>query len=215
MKPILTDALYPPEIGMELQGLSIDFWADKIKFWDKCAECEPDIIIELDDAVILIEVKLFSGLSSDDDVDNSGAIKEDYGKSSNQLQKYADRLTQIAGERKRYLILLAPLDSAHHIYADVKQRNLIDSGIEFGYMTWQGAYDVLFRLSESEYHQLIIDDLLRLLRVKGLRGFSSFKIDTPISDSLVWEFGAGKITLPAFAFEQSVNITEGDFYVFK
>jgi hypothetical protein len=96
---IVHPAKLAKDIDVEIEKSKIDDgdWSNRIHFWDrknvrdgdtKNSKCvEPDVLIELEDAIILIEVKLHSGLSSRDDDEQDNSI----GKCDNQLVNEAAR----------------------------------------------------------------------------------------------------------------------------
>jgi hypothetical protein len=216
MKRIFTDGTYPLAICEALRNINLSEWSERISFWKKYAEGEPDIIIELDDAVILIEVKWFSWLSSDDDVDNQAITNEKlYEKSSNQLAKYADTLERIADGRSKYLLLLAPQDSAHIIYADVNRRSIVDKSVAFGYITWQSAYDVLQTVYAEGFQRVIIGDIIQLLEVKGFAGFRDFEVAVDVDETLLWNLAEIPAQSFYFKFADEAHIEEGDYYEFS
>jgi hypothetical protein len=190
MKPILLDGIYPSLVNEQLRKIELREWADNIRFWPKFKEGEPDILIELDTSVVVIEVKLLSLLSSDDDFDNSALQSEEmFQNSANQLSKYARLLSRIAGQRSKHLIFLAPQDFAHVIWNDVKKRRLIKGDISFSYLTWQNAYEILKKVKAKGFNKIIVDDLLELLKIKGFEGFRQFIIEEEgVCDRYSWKF---------------------------
>jgi hypothetical protein len=127
-------------------------WGDKVHFWpyDSTTRTEPDVIIEFEDVVILIEVKYNSGLSGDDQLDREAELL---------LHNYKDK--------KKYLFFLAREDSAIAIYKEHKDN--ITKDVSFGYITWQQLLD-----SIQDNESLICRDLRKLLLEKGFGGFRGF-----------------------------------------
>ena len=81
-------------------------------------------MIELDDALLGIEVKLDSGLSSDDNEE-----EVDFEYSRNQLVKYARMIKRIKDEKKKFrsfLIFIAPADKKN-IYDSLVSGKKINS----------------------------------------------------------------------------------------
>ena len=74
LRNILSAGVYPSKVGDLIGEISADFWSDKIEFWPYDKEGEIDALLNFDDTIIGIEVKYASGLSSDDDIDNSSMI---------------------------------------------------------------------------------------------------------------------------------------------
>jgi len=197
LKQILKKCIYPKKLSEEFDCIDADDWSENITFWRNYPHEEkriqPDILLEFDNITIVIEVKYYSGLSSDDDVDNRLNDNENEREhSANQLAKQARLLERIAGDKKKLLILLAQESSAHKIYKDVKSRNLLGS-VTFGHITWQKVFDVLKTIDRSDsYEKVILDDLTDLLREKGFEGFRDFKIDCDEVDAnKVWAFEKG------------------------
>ncbi|KUO63545.1 MAG: hypothetical protein APF84_00135 [Gracilibacter sp. BRH_c7a] len=82
-----------------------DEWGRNLYFWQSfsCSQTEPDIVIELGQAVILIEVKYNSDLSGDD-----------------QLIREAELLLRNYHNKIKFLILLAREESAIAIFNEHK-----------------------------------------------------------------------------------------------
>ena len=146
----LLDHSLPLAIGTE--------WGRNLHFWRHYpgSQTEPDIIIELDQVVILIEVKYNCGLSGDD-----------------QLIREAELLLRNYPNKAKFLLLLAREESAIAIFNE--QKASIPSEVFFGYITWQGLCDSL-RKNQSD--SLVCDDLVALLDEKGFDGFRGFSMMT-------------------------------------
>ena len=71
LRKILSAGVYPSKVGDLIGEIQADFWSDKLDFWPKDEKVEIDALLNFDDTIIGIEVKYASGLSSDDDIDNS------------------------------------------------------------------------------------------------------------------------------------------------
>lgn len=218
MKNILLHGVFPSSTVQPLQYLHQTEWSDKIHFWRREDEGEPDIVIELDTTVILIEVKYNSWLSSDDAVDNSEyEDKMLYKRSNQQLAREARILGNIANGRTKMLLLLAPMDSAHSIWSETIRRDIItEPDILFGYITWQAALDALRTLSiHDTYQQVIIADLSKLLDCKGFGGFRGFNAIEPIvNDDENWVFDNYANNMK-FTFNITEAVKENEYYVFK
>ena len=82
-------------------------------------------------------MKLYSGLSSDDSVDNS--FYDYKAESSNQLSRESKILKRkVAGTNKSaLLIFIAPEYTCYTICKDVYDRNIIEDGIILGYLSWE------------------------------------------------------------------------------
>jgi len=110
--------------------------------------------MELEQAVILIEVKYNSDLSGDD-----------------QLIREAELLLRNYPNKVKFLILLAREESAIAIFNEQKAN--IPTEVSFGYITWQGLFDSICKNSTNN---LICDDLSALLNEKGFGGFRGFDL---------------------------------------
>jgi len=148
--PSAASALLEQSIPSEIS----DEWGRNLYFWRRFSgsQTEPDIVIELGQAVILIEVKYKCDLSGDD-----------------QLIREAELLLGNYPGKRKFFILLASEESAIAIFNE--QKTSIPTEISFGYMTWQGLFDSICR---SKTNSLIIDDLSALLNEKGFGGFRGF-----------------------------------------
>lgn len=142
----LLEQTLPAEISSE--------WGRNLYFWQHYhgSQTEPDIVIEIGQAVILIEVKYNSDLSGND-----------------QLIREAELLLGNYPGKKKFLILLAREESAIAIFKE--QKTNIPAEVSFGYMTWQGLFD---SICKNKTDSLIIDDLSALLNDKGFGGFRGF-----------------------------------------
>lgn len=129
-------------------------WGSNVYFWRHYdnSKTEPDIMMELGDAVILIEVKYNSELSGDD-----------------QLIREAELLLKNYPNRDKNLVLLAREESAITIFNDNESN--IPKEISFSYITWQRLYDAICK---NTANSLICEDLADLLNEKGFSGFRGF-----------------------------------------
>ncbi|MDR2089408.1 MAG: hypothetical protein LBP73_08645 [Clostridiales Family XIII bacterium] len=131
----------------------VEEWGNTVSFWPHyhpTSRTEPDIVIELGEAVILIEVKYNSELSGAD-----------------QLIREAELLVDNYKGEQGVLLLLAREESALAVYNEQKAN--IPKEVLFGYMTWQGLLDGI-RNNES----IVCGDLTALLEEKGFGGFRGF-----------------------------------------
>lgn len=214
LKLILKNCIYPVELSRVLDGIYTEAWSDRISFWLREKEAEPDVLLNFDEISIIVEVKFLSGLSSDDDVDNS--ITNDRQKreeSSNQLDREARLLERIAGDKPKLLILLAPEAFAYDIYANMKQRKLLGN-VLFGYITWQKILDELSELeTPNPFEKTIIGDLIALLKRKGFEQFRNFDMDNGMIDAdMIWTFDG--IASIKFSFSTERRVERGLFYEF-
>lgn len=159
-------------------------------FWPKYKEGEIDLIIEWTDLVIGIEVKYHSGLSSDDDVENS--FDQEWRESHNQLSRYQRMLVNQFPTKKKVLIFLAPRKTALTVYQDVIQRKIMTLDTYFSYLSWEA----LIKTLEGDRHnffdgqRMMIDDVIALLKIKGLERFSGFSFDIVIEQDGAYHFSS-------------------------
>jgi argonaute-like protein implicated in RNA metabolism and viral defense len=129
---------------------------------------ELDILLDFEEIVIGIEVKLYSGLSSDDGVDNS--VYDYVAESSHQLSRVSRILNKrIMGTKKSaFLIFIAPEYNCYPICKEAFERNIIEDSVVIGYLPWEEILAVLENevISEelTKYEKLIIQDLIELLK---------------------------------------------------
>lgn len=177
--PILSAAQIP-ELSelIEKDGLHIC----QVSFWPYHPLGELDVRIDLDNAVIGIEVKYQSPLSSDDDADYSNGTDEESEKVSvNQLYRESKIVRELAGpDKKAFLILVACDSECESIVSDVKARNLIENGVELGRISWQEILLILENQQPSDpLHNCILGDMVALLKRKGFERFHGF--DSPMT----------------------------------
>lgn len=202
-----------------INRLDIDYWDRNIQFWPYDPLGELDVMLELEEIVIGIEVKLYSGLSSDDGVDNSAY---DYmAESSHQLSRESRILKKkITGTNKSaLLIFIAPEYTCYPICREAYDRNIIEDGVVLGYLPWEEILVALEKVVVTEelnkYEELIIKDLITLLKRKGLERFRSFDFDCPNIDSgLCFVFNGKKDIEIDFNFNQGIEMEDG-YYEFK
>ncbi|WP_081971896.1 NERD domain-containing protein [Paenibacillus borealis] len=153
----------------------------EIEFWVRLAEGEIDLIIHLPDAVIGIEVKYYSGLSSDDE-ETEEVVSP--GESINQLARYSRLLQELKQGKPAYLIFLAPLNTLMPVQRDMRTRTIIAKNIKLGFLTWQNVLEQLQSIGLQDLgkgQQRIMQDLIAHLLGKGFerfRGFSSVSKDS-------------------------------------
>lgn len=159
-RQIIVDSFLPATANSFLeQSLPIeinDEWGRNVYFWRHYAgsQTEPDVIMELENAVILIEVKYNSNLSGHD-----------------QLIREAELLLRNYPDKVKFLILLAREESAIAIFN--KHKTNIPKEVSFGYITWQRLFDAICKNKENS---VICDDLSLLLDEKGFAGFRGFSL---------------------------------------
>jgi len=171
------------------------------RFWPSYIEGEPDLIIESENLVILIEVKYLSGLSSDDE-------ENDPELSRHQLSREARILNEIRKNKKGYLIFLAKEEEAASIYNQTIKKENISNTIAFGYLSWSDVFEALQSsmnsLSEESINYLILSDILALLKRKGFERFKNFTIEgKDVLPDLFFHFKSKRIE---FSFDTPTEI---------
>lgn len=149
----------------------------ELKFWFRHAEGEIDLILEHPDVVIGIEVKYYSGLSSEDDESEEMITPEE---SCHQLVRYSRLLEDIRGGRSAYLLFVAPFQILLPVEMDMKERSLISSDIQLGFLAWQNVLEQLKTIDIATLdigQQRIIQDLIDLLVKKGFERFRGVLTD--------------------------------------
>ena len=135
---------------------------EHIKFWPKHDRGELDVLLDFDNCCVGIEVKLNSGLSSDD-----------------QLIREAEILCDLAEDKAKILLFIAGHESCIPVYHGYKDA-IRKQGVCFAFASWedilQSTKDLLNGRKGSKYtfgQRLMIRDLVRLLTRKGFDTFLS------------------------------------------
>ena len=172
LQPILCGALHKSEKHQEESQTAIQLIenvnctnirdGEHIKFWPKHDRGELDVLLEFDNCCIGIEVKLQSGLSSDD-----------------QLIREAEILCDLAKDKGKILLFIAGHESCVSVYRAYKDV-IRKQGVCFVFASWedilQSMKDLLNGGNESKYtfgQKLMIRDLVRLLTRKDFDTFLS------------------------------------------
>lgn len=172
LQPILCGALRISEEQQEESQTAIQFIEnvnctnirdeEYIKFWPKHDLGELDVLLDFDNCCVGIEVKLNSGLSSDD-----------------QLIREAEILCDLAKDKAKILLFIAGHESCVSVYRAYKAV-IRKQGVCFVFASWedilQSMKDLLNGGNESKYtfgQRLMIRDLVRLLTRKGFDTFLS------------------------------------------
>lgn len=215
-KVLKDEFLYVVDI---INRLNADYWDNNIQFWPKDSLGELDILIEFEDIVIGIEVKLYHRLSSDDNIDNSNCDSEK--ESNHQLSRESRILkNKISGTNKSaLLIFVAPEYICYPICKEAYERNIIKDGVILGYLPWEEILVVFEKtVSTGElniYEELIIKDIIALLKRKGLERFKNFDFDYPYIYSELWFMFNGKKDMKIdITFDQGIVMKDG-FYEFR
>jgi len=221
MKNILLKTRIIPDDGSKVleiikHNLNLKYWGDKIFFWPSHQLAELDVLLEFDSITIGIEVKLDSGLSSDDDVNNfNQAI---ITTSINQLARESQILSQKISKIKKsaLLILLAPEYQCRNICNNVQDRMIIEPNISLGYLSWEEVLDALkitiANTDHTDYEKLMISDLISLLKRKNLERFTSFEIlnAEELNPELYYNFG--KHENLCIDYNYNISVEDGDGY---
>ena len=135
---------------------------EHIKFWPKHDRGELDVLLDFDNCCVGIEVKLNSGLSSDD-----------------QLMREAEILCDLAKDKEKILLFIAGHESCVSVYRAYKAV-IRKQGVCFVFASWedilQSMKDLLNGGDGSKYtsgQRLMISDLVKLLTRKGFDPFLS------------------------------------------
>jgi len=208
-----------------LKDTKIGYWADKIRFWPYHKKGELDALIELDNVLIGIEVKLYSGLSSDDDVDNSVSEKElekEREASRQQLARESEILREWshAMQKPAVLIFISPEDNCARIAKETDGRSILAPEVGFGYISWEEIFEVIKGLGKSstisDFEEVIVQDLIALFRRKDLERFQCFEIPQHELSDEMWSFGeVWTDTTAAFNFEIDIDLGSSDYYEFE
>jgi hypothetical protein len=216
----------PFELGMQEVLLTVEFddhqlksyWSESIyllrdypfryHFWHKIGPDEIDLLLISDDLVIGIEVKLYSGLSSEDeDIDP----ERDYETSKNQLARYSAMMEKnFKNTKDKYLLFVAPYQTMSSVKVRMQNVSIISPDVQLGFMNWQDIHQRLDSLtSTNKSAQLILTDLRNLLKAKELVHFHGFQSAlSPIISSNIYSF-SGKWRW------KNQQIMEGKYYVFN
>lgn len=169
LKPILKSCVRPKNIAAVIEKINCDYFGDKIIFWEKTKYGEPDLLLNFDEVIICIEVKYLSGLSGD-----------------NQLEREAKIISSKADCREKILLLLAKESACVEIVtADYRKKFFDNWQVHLGYIAWEDFLDALKNLQTAAplnpYENIIVDDLIKLLTLKGFAPFRSFDIGKEIA----------------------------------
>lgn len=199
---------------------NLDFWGDRISFWPYHKEGEMDAFLELDNAVISIEVKYMSGLSSDDEVENTELLPtEDREESHNQLARESRMVRQwCPAHKKPFLIFIANESECATICNNVKSRDILAPGVELGYVSWQEILHQLSQIKAPElYQQLVLSDIVSLLTRKDFERFSGFDLPSQLSVTAdaYFTYGSSTHTDVDYRFDYADTINGGDYYEYR
>ncbi|ASJ53688.1 hypothetical protein BP422_09050 [Brevibacillus formosus] len=185
----------------------------EMEFWPKHELGEIDLRFTLENSLIGIEVKYFSGLSSEDE--DPYISTED---SKNQLSRYSRMLSTFAEIEHKYLVFLAPQPMITLVKTDLSHRSIIAKDVYIGFLSWEEVLEQLLQVHLEDaplYQKLILQDIQALLNRKGFARFTGF--DKGIAEL--------DVTKEAYEYRTqeddrsicwpTVAISEEDSYVFK
>lgn len=220
LKQILAKSVYPKELAQAIQKIDCQFWDSNIVFWPYDEEGEIDALLEFPNSIIGIEVKLFSGLSSDDGISNGENFPPQQGwetiYSMHQLARESRIVSKLGNEKEKLLLFIAPDPECTMIYQDTLNRKILSSDVQFGVISWQ---DILASLRDikmsTPYEQLVLNDLIQLLISKGFEKFRSFKLgmETEIDSLKTYHFQKNAFNFAVAAKEK--NVREDLIYEFR
>jgi hypothetical protein len=212
---VLANSVFPRTAKDELRMVADEFWADKIEFWPYDREGELDALIDFSDMLIGIEVKYYSGLSSDDDVVN-GVDGEELQLSVNQLARESRILARKGQGKQKLLLFIADRKACKEVYENINRRGIIEQGVMFAYVSWQDILRELKQLKLPDaYHQVIIQDLIVLLTRKGFEDFTSMAVEVPAPINGYEYFKFELKAKSDISFKTPLTISEGLYYEFS
>ena len=157
--PVL-NAAYFGEQSVDFAPFLQGFVGDKLHFWDRQVESEIDLTIQTENLVVGVEVKLHSGLSSQD-----------------QLEREAETLKNHFFAERKYLLFVARKDACKEVYEAHIANGWAEKfpEITLGYIGWE---DVLKAINARRgqvdvYGRCVLTDIADLLTRKGFGGFVS------------------------------------------
>lgn len=145
----------------------------KYNFWPQHSKGEIDLLLEFENALVGIEVKYKSGISSQDE----GEIVR-YDESLHQLSRYSHMLEDITDSRKAYLIFLAPFSIQHIVQQQLEVKYNVSSSVKLGFVNWEDIHTKLGLMRRPDLakpQEYILMDVEALLEVKGLKHFTGFE----------------------------------------
>lgn len=227
LKQILVSGIQPDSVKDAIKYIDAENWDKNIKFWYRDSNSELDVLLEFEDTVIGIEVKLFSGLSSDDDIDNSdtsdtndaidtseSCAKDILKESVNQLSREARTIIYRGKDKTKLLLFIADDYYSKYIYSHINGRKIIADGIELCYISWQTILEELCKLKlDNGFEGIIINDLIDLLKRKNFERFKNFEVSYSINSNVYFEFI--DLKQEYFNFDIDLKISRGEYYEFK
>ena len=163
----------------------------KLHFWPKLTKSEPDIVIEYDNQLIMIEAKFrsgksghFSGVNDDEVAKYQDASSDQLGREFADLQNYqgvfdSRVLIYVTAHRTiplndinagKQSLLITQKD--HSAIGDIYEKNTY-------WLSWFQIYDSINCLlleTDNTYHRCILSDINQLLFNKGFRKFKGYDV---------------------------------------
>lgn len=212
LKQLLIKAKVIENLGAVIERMN---WQNtKILFWEKFSDGEPDILLvsSIAEAVICMEIKYQSGLSSDDGADFSNNSEEvkDNQHSSHQLSREAEILKKEFHDiPNKILIFIANEYDCLEVFSDTKKRNLINNSVKFGYLSWQDILNSLQNLTPPENipSRNVFVDIVNLLVKKGFERFKGFICDSDIENT-AWEYNSKQNISFNFRIDKRIVLEE-------
>lgn len=173
------------------------FDENKFEFWKKAEGLgEIDCYMENDNVAIGIEVKYNSDLSSED-----------------QLIREAKMLKKWAVQKHKILLFIAKnKESCERPYYNnyLECQNL---NVTLFWCSWKEIYNKLKEISNTtRYNNILINDVLEFLKIKGFESFEKFDVDMPDISNECFTFEYNNIYLFNFRIFDCI---ERGFYEFR
>jgi hypothetical protein len=150
----------------------------KIKFWEKYYNDqtrrynEPDLTLQNNNCIILIECKYHSPLGEEETINDN---ESDY---SNQLIRYSKILSEGYNGLRKIIIFLTE-DKLIPREIMEKSRKEIDKDIKLYWLSWNKLYLTLLKQDKeklSTNERLLYDDLIIFLQKRDIIAFAGFNI---------------------------------------
>ena len=148
------------------------FWSENMQFWPYHEYGELDLLFETENHILGIEIKYQSLLSSEDS--HLTSLIEN---STNQLAREVKIISELAKKKKKkgILLFISPEYNCKTISKKFYETFKNDIYIEFSYLSWEHILIELLKINISDvFQQLILTDLISLLKRKGFERFEDF-----------------------------------------
>ncbi len=184
--PILSEATPYCETTPKLEFDCSD--EPEVCFWPWTGTSEPDVLIKCKDHLVMIEAKYLSGKSGGDDGNNSESAFSEFtlseSTSSDQLVREFNDLKRESEKYSKYsLIYLTahrtfPTEDIGSSYDAITcKRKKEDYKNNVYWLSWfhvRKCIEILMEKQTNKHKKKILNDINRLLRKKGFRGFEGF-----------------------------------------